>query len=271
MISKIRKKSVKKEKSIKSTLKIFGMLLLAIFMIGIIYLSIFLFTPLKMNEYTLSNGKQTIVFQEMVHIGKTNFYETVNTNVIEYKKLGFVYAYEKVQVESKEEAIKLTELIGLSSDTYSIIADIMKVDNQKNHMNHIKEEDINADIKASDLIKLLEEYKEVNKDEDKLEVNIEKELALLKDSSGFSKGLIKVFLRGGLKYAKNNTLKLNSGLLENVILKKRDEKLFEIISDLNADKILIHYGALHFNSFLLNLKEKDINWKIISEKGIKAL
>ena len=78
---------MKKQSATKTFFKIFGILLLTILVISITYISIFVSTPLKMKEYTLTNGEQTIVFQEMVHIGETDFYKQVEENLENYRKL----------------------------------------------------------------------------------------------------------------------------------------------------------------------------------------
>ena len=254
----------------KSFFKIFGILSLALLGIGILYLTIFLTTPLKMHEYTLSNGKQTIIFQEMVHIGETSFYEKVDQNLKNYRKEGYVYAYEQVSVNTKEDAEKLTELTGLSVDTYGLLAGYLQLDNQKNHMSHVTPEDINADMSASELIELIETYQKENPDVAELDMNIETALNDLKEGSDTGKSIIKALMRGMLKLARTNSIDLEDGLLKNVILKKRDQKLFEIITNLEAEKVVIHYGALHFEGFFQKLKEKDSNWKIMSKDKIEV-
>lgn len=261
---------MKNESATKNFFKIFGILSLTLFIIGGLYFSIFLSTPLKMHEYTLNNGKQTIVFQEMAHIGKTEFYETVDSNLKVYREEGFIYAYEQVLVKTREEAERLTELTGLASDTYGLLASYLELDNQKNHMGYVLPQDINADMNASELIGLMEAYKENNPEAEELELDFEDSLQSLEDSSSASKWLLKAGLRGMLKLARKNTVDLGEGVLKDVILKKRDQKLFEKINELEADKIVIHYGALHFNGFFQKLKEQDSNWKIIKEERIEV-
>jgi hypothetical protein len=47
-----------------------------------------------MPEITISNGKKTVVFQAMSHIGSEAFYTAIAHNLTEKKHAGFVYFYE---------------------------------------------------------------------------------------------------------------------------------------------------------------------------------
>ena len=261
---------MKKQSATKTFFKIFGILLLTILIMSITYISIFLSTPLKMKEYTLTNGKQTIVFQEMVHIGETDFYKQVEENLENYRLEGYIYAYEQVRVSNMEEAEELTNLTGLGIDTYGIISEQLGLDNQKNHMGHITENDINADMSANDLIRLMKDYKSKNPHIEDMNVNIENSLNSLKEAGDFTKVIVKSTMRGMLKVASEGEVNIGEGLLQDVILKERDQKMFDIISNIDSDKIVVHYGALHFKGFFERLKEADSNWKIVTEKEIKA-
>ena len=50
--------------------------------------------PKTLNQYTLSNGEKTLVFQEMIHIGSENFYDSIAQEIKTYKQDGFVYYFE---------------------------------------------------------------------------------------------------------------------------------------------------------------------------------
>lgn len=261
---------MKKQSATKTFFKIFGILLLTILIISVVYISIFLSTPLKMKEYTLTNGQQTIVFQEMVHIGETDFYKQVEENLKHYRLDGYIYAYEQVRISNMEEAKELTELTGLGIDTYGIISEQLGLDNQKNHMGHITENDINADMSAGDLIVLMKNYKNENPHVEEMSVDIEDSLKSLKEAGSMTKSIVKGTMRGMLKIASKGEVNMGEGLLQDVILKERDQKMFDIISNIEANKIVVHYGALHFKGFFERLKKADSNWKIVNEKEIKA-
>lgn len=263
-------KEIKEKNTIKSFLKNLGILLLTVLVIFITYISIFVSTPLKMKEYTLTNGKQTIVFQEMVHIGETSFYNQIEENLENYRKEGYIYAYEQVRVLNMDEAKDLTDLTGLGVDTYGIISENLGLDNQKNHMGHIKENDINADMSATDLIALMKKYKTEKPHVEDMNVNIEDSLNSLKEANDFTKVMIKAAMRGMLKIASEGEVNMEESLLQDVILEERDQRMFDIISNIESNKIIVHYGALHFKGFFERLKETDSNWKIINEKEIKA-
>jgi hypothetical protein len=47
--------------------------------------------------YTINNGKKTIKFQAMIHIGTVNFYKSVQKNIRESKKNGYVLFFEGVK------------------------------------------------------------------------------------------------------------------------------------------------------------------------------
>jgi hypothetical protein len=50
--------------------------------------------PAYLPRYTLTDGKKTIIFQTMAHIGSDHFYETVKTHLTAAKKAGYVLYYE---------------------------------------------------------------------------------------------------------------------------------------------------------------------------------
>jgi Na+/H+ antiporter NhaB len=50
--------------------------------------------PKTLTQYTLTNGDKTLVFQEMIHIGSENFYNSIAEEIKKYKQDGFVYYFE---------------------------------------------------------------------------------------------------------------------------------------------------------------------------------
>ncbi len=264
--------SVKKEKTkkiIKTSFKILSLVSLVFSILVAFYIFNLGKTPLEMNEYKISNGQKTIVFQEMIHIGTTNFYEELKDRTAKYKEEGYTLAYEQVLIESKEEAIKLQELTGITTDIYGEMGKILAVDNQSNHMDFITHEDVNADLKASELIFLLEDYK--NKNPSKEDNNVGETFKKLEglDLGENSKNVVKILLRAVLKVAGDNSEKfIDEGTsMQKIILSSRDQVLFDKVENIENDKILIHYGKFHFIGFLKKLKESNNSWKVIETKS----
>lgn len=263
---------MKEKNEIKNFFKIFGILILSVLVIFITYISVFVSVPISMKEYKLENNNKEIIFQEMVHIGETSFYKDVEERLKNYRKEGYIYAYEQVKVSNINEAEDLADLTGLGVDMYDMISKSAGLDNQKNHMGHIKESDINADISAAELILLIKKYKTDNPHIENMEMNVDIKDSLnsLKESGDFTKVIIKAAIRGMLKITLESEENMAEGLLNDVILKERDQVMFDIISNIDSDKIVIHYGALHFKGFFEKLKETDSSWKIVKEIEIEA-
>jgi hypothetical protein len=248
-------------------------------LISIILTVIFLFyifnlgkTPLQMKEYELSNGKQTIIFQEMVHIGESDFYEKLKERVRKYKDNGYVLAYEQVKIYTKEEALELQRLTGITVDLYGEMGKVLKVDNQSNHMDFITEKDINADLSGSELISLLKKHKKDNPQE-KEDINSIFNYVKETELSDYNKNIAKILLRAILKIASDNadTFMEKGTYVQKVILSERDNALFNKVSEIKSNKILIHYGKFHYKGFLTKLKNKDSNWKVVTTKNYDAL
>jgi hypothetical protein len=268
---------MKVNKKVKTIFKILSLLSITFSVIVIFYIFNLGKTPLKMNEYTLSNGEKTIIFQEMVHIGETSYYETINEKLLDYRNKGFKFAYEQVNIKSNEETEELKELTGITVDIYGKIGNVLALDSQKSHMNMILEEDLNADVTGAELISLLKTHKEKNKKEGKKEEteDIGESLRFIENLgnlSDYQKNIVKLMFRAILKVAGDNSeMFMEEGTyIQKVILESRDQALFDKVKKLNADKLVIHYGKFHYKGFFDRLQKEDSNWKIKKVEEIVA-
>lgn len=264
---------MKVNKKIKTIFKILSMVSITFSVIVAFYIFNLGKKPLTMNEYTLSNGTKTIVFQEMVHIADTDYYENVNNRLLNYRDNGYKFAYEQVKITSNEQARKLQELTGITVDIYGKMGKLLDLDNQSSHMNMVQENDLNADVSGLELITLLEEYKKNNKEKEMEDVSGTLDfINNLDELSEGKKNIVKLLLRAVLKIAGDNseTFVENGTYIQKIILESRDQALFDKVMNYNADKLVIHYGKFHYKGFLRKLQENDSNWKVNSVEEIIA-
>jgi hypothetical protein len=254
-------------------IKIALLLMLTIFILIASFLYVEGSTPLDIPRYTLSNGKQEIIFQGMIHIADTKFYEQVKKDVSDKKKNGYVYLYELVQAQTEEGNSDLSNVIGIPKGFYNLASEVLNVDSQSMHLEHITKDDINADISAEDLVVLIKSHP-LYKKEKVIAISEEEieEINDLSDVSDFSKSIIKGFARIIFRTMADNPEIMfdDNKLFHDVILSKRDEKLFIETNKIKEKNIIINYGLAHFKGFFEKLKKNDSNWKIIETKYITA-
>lgn len=260
-----------------------------------------------MPTYTLTNGKKTIVFQTMAHIGWDNFYNQVKSDIEKYKKDNYSYFYEWVRLTEKSECIdyvakkikntpecqeeknkvqenlkKFDKIIGInfSDDLYEKIANFIwiKAQDQSKFLNLVNNKDINTDLSISKIISLYEArywtwvYSQTWTTIS-LEDDMFKELNKLNDRE-------KWLVRYVYKWILNSTVNdldlastYNSQIwnLMNIILNDRNKNLVNSIINSKEDKIYITYWLLHFEWVFNLLKEKDVNWVITDTKFKKLM
>jgi hypothetical protein len=253
--------------------------------------------PTTMPLATLSNGKKTVVFQGMQHIGSEQFYKSVVFDLEQALVDGYTLFYEGVkpspEVPGADEWFSKA-MVGGSGDlnkNYSTLAESCGIKFQLDYFRPME-----AAIKANP-------ERHVRADVDHAEMKAEYDRLVAADPSyadavaaenakgentvgGFDpfslfalvheKGtkeqsrLAGIACRGVINFATS----LSGGddsPKERIILDYRNKRLAEFISQSPADKIYITYGAAHLPGMFKDLQAIDPAWKLQSIQWVRVL
>ncbi|MBS9775455.1 TraB/GumN family protein [Candidatus Gracilibacteria bacterium] len=234
-------------------------------------------SPSKLDQYTISNGEKTVIFQSMMHIGREGFYKEIQQELTQAKKNGYVYFYEGVRPGKKENHKKFNEALGLQFDAnlYKNISKMYGMTYQTPQMflGLVNNLDFNIDTNIDEI---MNEYEKITKGktiekQESFDANKEIETVLntltpreLEVFQYINKALLNT-LFSNEEIFKNLQIQGNKYLFD-VILDKRNEHLVQEIIKSEHKKIFVTYGALHFDGVLKMLQKNDKNWKIINTK-----
>lgn len=255
-------------------------------LIGMFWIyNIYIF-PAVMTQYTISNWKKTVIFQEMSHIWSQNFYNQVRYNLKNYKKEGFVYFFEWVRPWTKENMTKFNQAIWFefNKDLYKNFSKLYWLTFQDNSlfMGLVNDLDYNIDV---DIDWIMEEYSHISASpktkkvttQNTIDINSEiiKTLSKLNPRQlevlrFINKSIFSVLIKSE---SAQNFIKWNfaNKQLFDIILRWRDEVLASAIINSKYNKIYITYWKLHFKWVFNLLQENDKNWKIIDKKEINSI
>jgi len=238
--------------------------------------------PLQAPKYTLTNWDKTIIFQWMMHIWKSEFFDSITKEINNYKNDNYTIALEWITLVDKKNLEKFQNLMGFrfDSETYKLIAESMGLIEQNTAkmvwgIDKIDNKSIkNVDVSIDELVNLYEE-----KYNTKLETYKEKEPVKLE-----IKPLLDIFdkfltnsWKEAIKYTRiawlnlsrieflqktMGTMLMKDNTME-IILEYRNDYIVKYINSETNNKIYINYGMLHFNGVLERLQTQDPNWKIV--------
>lgn len=208
-----------------------------------------------------SSADKEIVFIPMHHVGKQSFYEDVKNSIDSLRKEGFVFYYEGVKYSKIRDslrndtlAMKLRHVIGLDMRTLSLqggyidtldgtiaglkngIAERYKLVNQPKYSLYDTTVDRRVDAYLSDLMATFEE----------------KYGKLLLTACDFN-------TKPTDKYKCKKTSSKEEKMFL-MLLYRNDLITKEILKDSHS-KIVLVYGAKHFDGILKNLQQHDSTWK----------
>ena len=244
-----------------------------------------------MVEYTISNWKKTVVFQEMSHIWSNNYYDKIKNNLIEYKKNSYVYFFEWVKPGTKENMTNFNKAIWIdfNKDLYKNFSKLYWVTFQDNsiYLNLVNDLDFNIDVSID---WIMEKYEKEPKNREQplswilspsegniVDINSEildtltklndKQLNILRF---VNKSILSALIKSDKAQELISDNFWNKKLFD-IILDWRNKVLSDEIIDSKYNKIYITYWKLHFDWVLKLLQENDKNWKIISKKEINSM
>ena len=262
--------------------KWFTVLVVVFSLLAVYFLNINTF---KLDKVELTNGKKTIVFQEMQHLATQTFYDNVKNDISNYNKEWYSVFLEWVRVKDPINADKFDSLMWfkfdantykwmskmywlVAQDTAYLIGWKSKVDWKKIKI---------ADVYIDDIIKSYEDKHE------NVDVNWKTPIEIWDTSKIFDA----VFSENGkiiIKYVSLTEMNVNripwfNELLQEKLLWKiseyiisfRNDHLMKEINSESNDKIYINYWMLHFKWVFALLQKQDPNWKIVNTTSREVL
>lgn len=238
-----------------------------------------LFNPITVNKYVLTNGTKTVVFQEMRHIGTGNFYKRIDNDIRYYRSQGYVFGYEGIFFIGGREMYV--------DDKIDYTQHYME---QPNVLGGLHKDDVNLDLNWLEISNSIEEkMKIVNNNNQKTSGYVSQtlyDLPMIKNEQKMSENGIDL-----VNYTTNNLIRiryfenlsnnynfdvhrlLSAGnpIEKSVIIDDRNKIVADFIKKEQRDKILINYGAEHFDGIFQLLKSYDDNWKIVRFERIEVL
>ncbi len=243
-------------------------------------------SPAKMPQYTITNWKQTIIFQAMSHIASQEFYDWVEKDIRSNKKDGYVLYYEWVLPGSEKNNKDFNTALWIQFDQniYDNFSKLYWVEAQDNNqfiwlVNNL---DYNIDLSLDRVMDIynkrinsqwINSWEEDTKKSSKVyDMNTqvldtlselwERELLVLRY---INQSILNFIIKH--EYLRNAIIeKVANKDIFSVILDDRNLHLVKEIRAREDEKIFITYGLMHFSWVLELLQKKDENWKIISTK-----
>ncbi|MDG2528213.1 hypothetical protein [Caulobacter endophyticus] len=251
--------------------------------------------PLLAPQVVLTNGKKTILFQGMMHIGSDTFYKTAIYDLEHALNEGYVAYYEGVRPDPAGDVWFRDTLAG-GGDLNAIYGSagkacglafqgpyfqLLKTDIQDHPNRHVAadvttldlkteyERMIAADPKFADAIRQAREA-------DKKDAGIATEVAgfvrWAEDGTPGHRSIAGVLCRGVLTYALGDKHSRDKDdPMNRLILDYRNRQLVARIEADPRQKIYINYGAAHLPGLLAMLRQGDPNWKVVSEKWSRVV
>jgi len=252
--------------------------------------------PATMPQAILSNGKKTVVFQGMVHIGSEPFYQGVVWEVEKALADGYTMFYEGVEPspESKEATEWFTNTLAGGGDlsaNYKMLGDLCGLKFQLDYFGpveaHKKDhpaQHVIADVTHLDMYK---EFQRLAKADPAFAQRAAEQTA--KSAKGAAGDdpftWIASSMKGSTEGQKYVVGTLCRGLvsrtfarvgpqgeaLEPVILDYRNRELARRIAEYPGEKIFVTYGAAHLPGTVAELRKIDPAWGIKSIKWTRAI
>lgn len=247
--------------------------------------------PLTVPQATLSNGKKTVVFQGMMHIGSEGFYKSVVYDLEAALSQGYAIYYEGVRGDPAGDAWFSETLAGGGdlNTNYQTFGDACGLQFQGPYfqilaadMKARPDRHVEADVTTAEM---MAEYQRLVASDPAFAAAVEKAKApapkadetdqmtqlldWLADATPGQRKILGLACRGWMTMLLGS--KSEPSPLDPVILDFRNRKLAERIETSADDKIFITYGAGHLPGLLDLLQAHDPAWEIKSVKWMRTI
>jgi hypothetical protein len=242
---------------------------------------------------TLSDGRKTVVFQGMTHVGSESFYKSVVYDLEQALTQGYVIFYEGVQDDPEGDAWFAQTLAGGGdlSATYAAFGQVCGLQFQLDYFNLLDadkaehpERHVAADVSTADMKREYERLVRTDPDfaafargrdtpagdgQDSASARMARIFAWLDRTTPGQKALIGSACRGIM----NRQLAAGEGDSPDnaVVLDFRNRALARRIADSSNDRIYVTYGAGHLPGLLQELRAIDPAWDVKSVKWARTI
>ncbi|PID84167.1 hypothetical protein CSB09_02725 [Candidatus Gracilibacteria bacterium] len=229
------------------------------------------FSPAKLSNITISNGKQDVQFLQMSHIATPGFYTQKKEQIRELVKKDYHFLLEGVKPGSQESVQQFNKYMGMKFDErlYPGIAKFLHMAAQADNL-YEEIPESHAHFTDMSLDTLVSQLKEKNVKEAQNPFDMHSFVEQMQSASNeYEKDFNRFIIISTLNFTlKNQDILLKSSLQDEnyefikTILDGRNTPIIDYIVQ-NTDKnIAILYGALHFDGVFSGLKAHDPKWSI---------
>lgn len=250
--------------------------------------------PLVAPQATLSNGKKTIIFQGMAHVGSESFYKTVVYDLEHAISDGYAIYYEGVLPDPAGDAWFSKTLAGGGDLTtrYKALGKVCGLAFQGDYFQLLVEDirehpdrHVAADVST---LQMKQEYERLiaadktfaekarkaadsDKDQAKGADVVARFLDWAQDGNPRHRSLAGVVCRGYMDIALTPRADKPPGDLDPLLLDFRNRVLVDRILADPRSRIYVNYGADHLPGVLKLLRQSDPNWKVVSVKWMRVI
>ena len=241
-------------------------------------------SPMSVPKVSMTNGKKTIVFQGMMHIGAETFYKSIAYDVERAIADGYHVHFEGIKESPGEGDQFLANYLGggnAINDNYKAISDICGLKFQKDYFgimeehakknpSQVRETDVSSlDLKTeyNRLVQTDPEFAaaegpqaQKTKTADKEGEYIAAVLALLHHSTPQQQKLVGIIGRGFINTVMS--VAATNSQKNKLILHYRNRFLTNQVLKDEHDRIYILYGVAHIQGVVELLRSVDPGWKI---------
>lgn len=238
--------------------------------------------PAKLPIYSISNGKQNIVFQTMSHIGSESFYLSVAERINRNKKSWSVLYYEWVLPWNEENTQGFNSALWMNFkpglyDSFSKLYWIQAQDNA-DFLWLVNNEDYNIDLDLDTIMDLYRKKVWSSAEQNKwllwnekvrdLNDDVISQLSQLWDRELLVLRYINQWILNFIikhSWIRNFIIdKIANEDIFAVILEDRNKHLVQEILTRDDEKIIVLYGLMHFEWVLELLQSQDSKWEILN-------
>lgn len=252
--------------------------------------------PLVLPQAVLSDGKKTVVFQGMVHVGSENFYKSVVYDLEAAIEDGYKLYYEGIMPSTEEANKWFSNTIaggGTLTDNYRQLAEVCGVKFQLDYFKLLihdiqthPERHATVDLTTAELKTEFERMQQQNptfaaailKDKedsehkkDLSETTADNLFSFLQHANKNQKNMIGNLCRGFFTIALKSGSEKKPQTLDPLLVDFRNHHLAQQIQIETVDKIYITYGAGHLPGLIAQLKMANPAWEIKSLKWLRGM
>lgn len=245
--------------------------------------------PALLPRAVLTDGKKTVVFQGMMHVGSERFYKQVVYDAEAALADGYVLYYEGVKPNPEGDAWFSENLAGGGdlSENYKMLGDLCGMHFQLDYFGLLEEDKkihpeshVTADV---DTLQMKQEFDRLMASDSAFAAGYEVEHELEEEDEdgvfgavGFLDGMTsgQKKLSGYVcRYMMSKAAEGDGApkQIDKVILDFRNQALADRILADEHDKIYITYGAKHLKGVLALLQTADPNWQVESVSWIRPV